>query len=62
MDFSRENILNRAKLTLQIEGDAIHNLSSNLGEDFVDVISTILESKGRMVLTGVEKVLMLPAK
>jgi len=55
MDFSRENILNRAKLTLKMEGDAIHNLSSNLSEDFVDVISTILESKGRVVLTGVGK-------
>ena len=38
-----------------MEGDAIHNLSSNLGEEFVDVISTILESKGRLVLTGVGK-------
>ena len=38
-----------------MEGDAIHNLSSNLGEDFVNVISTILESKGRLVLTGVGK-------
>ena len=55
MDFSIENILNRAKLTLKMEGDAIHNLSSNLGEDFVDVISTILKSKGRVVLTGVGK-------
>tara|TARA_B100001564_G_C20566750_1_gene636396 strand:- start:49 stop:1017 length:969 start_codon:yes stop_codon:yes gene_type:complete len=55
MDFSIENILDRAKLTLKMEGDAIHNLASNLGEDFIDVISTILDSKGRLVLTGVGK-------
>ncbi len=55
MDFSKENILNRAKQTLKMEGDALHNLSSSLGEDFVDVIFTILDSKGRIVLTGVGK-------
>ena len=54
-DSSRTNILNRAVQTLKMEGDAIHKLASNLGDEFVDVISTILESKGRIVLTGVGK-------
>ena len=55
MDSSYKNILNRAKQTLKLEGDAIHNLASNLGDEFVAVISTILKSKGRVVLTGVGK-------
>jgi arabinose-5-phosphate isomerase len=54
-DSSRIDILNRAVQTLKMEGDAIHKLASNLGDEFVDVISTILESKGRIVLTGVGK-------
>lgn len=54
-DSSRTNILNRAVQTLKMEGDAIHKLASNLGDEFVDVIFTILESKGRIVLTGVGK-------
>lgn len=53
--FSREDILKRAIQTLKMEGDAIHNLASNLGEGFLSAIGLILESKGRIVLTGVGK-------
>ena len=54
-DSSRIDILNRAVQTLKMEGDAIHKLASNLGDDFVAVISLMLKSKGRIVLTGVGK-------
>ena len=49
------DILDRAVQTLKLEGDAIHNLASTLGDEFVTVISLMLESKGRIVLTGVGK-------
>ena len=49
------DILTRAIQTLKLEGDAIHNLASTLGDEFVAVISLMLESKGRIVLTGVGK-------
>ena len=52
---SGTHILKRAVQTLKMEGDAIHKLATNLGDEFVDVISLILESKGRIVLTGVGK-------
>lgn len=52
---SRTDILKRAVQTLKMEGDAIHKLATSLGDEFVTVISLILESKGRIVLTGVGK-------
>jgi len=53
--FSSEDILNRAIKTLKMEGDAIYNLASNLGDNFLSAINLIIESKGRIVLTGVGK-------
>ena len=54
-DFTPENVLTRAVETLKLEGDAIHNLADNLGEEFVSVISLILASTGRIVISGVGK-------
>ncbi len=54
-EYSGTHILKRAVQTLKMEGDAIHKLATSLGDEFVDVISLILESKGRIVLTGVGK-------
>ena len=54
-DSSRSDIIDRAVQTLKLEGDAIYNLASTLGDDFVAVISLMLEAKGRIVLTGVGK-------
>lgn len=52
---SRDKILERAKLTLKLEGDSIHKLSDGLGEDFINVILLIMNSSGRVVITGVGK-------
>jgi arabinose-5-phosphate isomerase len=52
---SRTDILQRAIQTLKMEGDAIHKLANSLNEGFVEVINLILNSTGRVVLTGVGK-------
>ena len=52
---SRDKILERAKLTLKLEGDSIHKLAEGLDEDFFQVITLILNSSGRVVITGVGK-------
>ena len=49
------NILKRAILTLNMEGDAIHNLAKTLDSKFVDAVELILNSDGRVVVTGVGK-------
>lgn len=54
-DLSPDDVLKRAVETLKLEGDAIHNLANNLGNEFVSVISLILESTGRIVMSGVGK-------
>ncbi|WP_288371715.1 KpsF/GutQ family sugar-phosphate isomerase [uncultured Algoriphagus sp.] len=50
-----KNIRNTATRVLQNEADSIKNLISLLDEDFEACVSTILESKGRVVVTGVGK-------
>ena len=49
------NILKRAVLTLNMESEAIHNLARTLDSKFVDVVELILNSTGRVVITGVGK-------
>ena len=55
MSSSDDTILNRALNTLRMEGDAIHRLATLLDNSFVDVIKLIINTKGRVVLTGVGK-------
>lgn len=52
---SRDKILERAKLTLKLEGDSIHKLADGLGDAFFQVITLIMNSSGRVVITGVGK-------
>lgn len=52
---SRDKILERAKLTLKLEGDSIHKLGEGLGDAFLEAISLIMNSPGRVVITGVGK-------
>ena len=55
MSSSDDTILNRALNTLRMEGDAIHRLATLLDESFVEIIQLIINTKGRVVLTGVGK-------
>jgi len=44
-----------AKKVLKIEGDAIRNLLSSVGRDFEKAVSIILDSPGRVIVTGMGK-------
>ena len=50
-----EKIIESARKTLKIESDAIANLVDHVNDDFVQSIEHILESKGRLVVTGIGK-------
>jgi len=52
---SKESILKRATQTLGLEADAINRLAENLDDNFVAVVTLILNSTGRVVITGVGK-------
>lgn len=52
---SAEEIIEIANRTFKIEADAVLALQKLLNNDFVEVIQLILQSKGRVVLTGIGK-------
>jgi arabinose-5-phosphate isomerase len=52
---SSQEILEFAKQTIQIETDAINQLSKQLNKDFSDLVQKILNLKGRVIVTGVGK-------
>ena len=51
----KKNILDIAKQTISIESKAIANLLNFLDKDFEKAVNFILESKGRVVVTGIGK-------
>lgn len=51
----RNRILDRAKRTFELESNAIKNLSELLTDDFSNTVNCILESKGRVVISGIGK-------
>ncbi len=57
MAFTKEdkNILDIAKQTIQIERKAVAHLEQLLDQDFVDAVKYILQSKGRVIVTGIGK-------
>lgn len=54
MDSAKE-IEKIAKKTLEIEASSISGLINHINDDFVKTIQLILESKGRVVITGIGK-------
>ncbi len=50
-----EKISEIAKRTLKIEAESIENLQSSIGKDFIQSVQAILQTQGRIVLTGVGK-------
>lgn len=48
-------ILETAKKTIDLERDAIANLSHLLTDDFAEAVSLIYNSKGRVIITGIGK-------
>lgn len=55
-------ILALARRTIETEGDAIHNLASLLNEQFADAVNCILESEGRVVISGIGKSAIIASK
>jgi len=49
------DIIQYAGKVLQEEADAIHNIIQYLNDDFVNCVTKILHSKGRLVVTGIGK-------
>ena len=52
---SEEKILSKGKEIISIEGNAVLNLINSIDNEFVKAINVILNSKGRIVFTGVGK-------
>ncbi|MBP3497875.1 MAG: KpsF/GutQ family sugar-phosphate isomerase, partial [Alistipes sp.] len=52
---NRQLILDVATDALQTEADALLRIKSDLGDDFVHAVETILECKGKVIMTGMGK-------
>ena len=52
---NRELILDVAKDALQTEADALLRIKSDLGDEFVRAVQTILECNGKVIMTGMGK-------
>ena len=52
---SKKNIIERAKMTILMEANAINDLINHIDDNFVKVVNLIANSKGRIVVTGVGK-------
>lgn len=57
-----QSILSIAKRTLETESKAIHNLVNLLDEQFAHAVQFILESQGRVVVSGVGKSAIIASK
>ena len=59
---SKKSIIESAISTLKLESEAISNLLQYINEDFVKVVHAILESKGRVIVTGIGKSAIIAQK
>ncbi|MGG7035828.1 MAG: SIS domain-containing protein [Flavobacterium sp.] len=59
---TKENILAVAKKTIQAESEAIAKLIDFLNDDFVKSTETILNSKGRLIVSGIGKSAIIAQK
>ncbi|MBE9602533.1 SIS domain-containing protein [Pedobacter sp. MC2016-24] len=59
---SKKSIIEDAVSTLQLESQAILGLIKNINDDFVDIITLIIESKGRVIVTGIGKSAIIAQK
>lgn len=50
-----ENITKIARKTLEIEKEAINGLNASINDDFIATVELILNSKGRVVISGIGK-------
>lgn len=59
---SKKSIIETAVSTLKLESEAILNLLQHVNDDFVKVVELILESKGRVIVTGIGKSAIIAQK
>lgn len=59
---NHNTILQTAKQTIAMESEAIANLASLLDSDFSDAVTCILNSKGRVIITGIGKSAIIATK
>lgn len=59
---SKKSIIEIAVSTLRLESDAILNLLQHVNDDFVKIVELILESKGRVIVTGIGKSAIIAQK
>lgn len=54
-NLTSQQILDLAYRTLTVEAEALHNMASLLGEEFVAAVDNILSCRGRVIITGMGK-------
>ena len=57
-----KQIIDFARKTIEIEADSLNKLTDFINEDFVKSVQTILNSKGRVVITGIGKSAIIAQK
>lgn len=50
-----QDILDLARRTLAVEAEALNNMSTLLGEEFISAVNSILECSGKLIITGMGK-------
>ena len=59
---SKNSIINTAKQTIELESNAIFNLSKLIDENFSSAVELIYKSKGRVIITGIGKSAIIATK
>jgi len=59
---SKKSIIDNAISTLQLEAQAILGLVENVNDDFVKVVHLIIQSEGRVIVTGIGKSAIIAQK
>ncbi len=59
---SKKSIIEAGINTLQLEAQAIIGLIKNINDDFVKAVNLIIESKGRVIVTGIGKSAIIAQK
>ena len=50
-----QDILDLARRTLAVEAEALNNMATLLGEEFIRAVNSILECQGKLIITGMGK-------
>lgn len=59
---SKKSVIDSAVATLKLESEAILKLIDYINDDFVEVVNTILQSNGRVIVTGIGKSAIIAQK